>query len=122
MPIRNVRLTLWTGANFTGRRRRFRRRGVAVRNAVAINFNNVLTSFTLRGNTDFVTLVLFSGTNYQGNVRVFRGRTSVSNLANLGFNNVMSSFILVTRVLSDIEIAAIQLTRRAPAGVVEINT
>ncbi|WP_236841278.1 hypothetical protein [Brevibacillus formosus] len=43
-----LRVSLWTGRNFETRRIRFRRRGVAVRQCQALEFNDVLSSFRLR--------------------------------------------------------------------------
>jgi hypothetical protein len=120
---RDVRLALWSGANFTGRRILFRRGGVAVRDLGAFRFNNALTSFRLRNivQSNRVTLVLFSGTNFQGSIRVFRGSQNVANLGNLGFNNVTSSLVLVGRNLTNAEIAEIQRTGRPPRDILIIR-
>lgn len=61
MANSDIRLTLWSGTNFTNRRIRFRRGGVAVRDLGAFRFNNVLSSFRLRNvvESSQVTLVLF---------------------------------------------------------------
>lgn len=118
-----LRVSLWAGKNFEARRIRFRRRGVAVRQCQALEFNDVLSSFRLRaGNNGRVTLVLFSGTAYQGDFRVFRGNRDIANLGNFGFNNRTSSFIFVGRNLTTSQIREIQRTRTAPRNVVEIRT
>jgi hypothetical protein len=119
----DVRLALFSGINFTGRRIRFRRGGVAVRDLGAFRFNNILSSFRLINvvNRNEVTLVLFSLTNFQGRFRIFRGSQNVANLGNFGFNNVTSSFILVGRRLTDAEITQIQLTGIPPRDILVIS-
>jgi len=119
----DIRLTLWSGTNFTNRRIRFRRGGVAVRDLGAFRFNNVLSSFRLRNvvESSQVTLVLFSRINFQGSFRVFRGSQNVANLNNFNFNNVTSSLILVGRILTSSEISQIQSTGRAPRDVLVIR-
>ncbi|BFH66871.1 MAG: hypothetical protein E6230_02490 [Paenibacillus dendritiformis] len=123
MANRDVRLALFSGVNFTGRRIVFRRGGVAVRDLGAFRFNNVLSSFRLRNvvNTNEVTLVLFSRINFQGSFRVFRGSQNVANLGRFNFNNVTSSFILVGRRLTDAEINTIQRTGNPPRDIVIIR-
>lgn len=123
MANRDIRLTLWSGNNFTGRRIVFRRGGVAVRDLGAFRFNNVLSSFRLRNivQSSQVTLVLFSRINFQGSFRVFRGSQNVANLSNLNFNNVTSSFILVGRDLTNAQIAQIQSSGRPPQDVLVIR-
>ncbi|WP_314591069.1 hypothetical protein [Paenibacillus terrigena] len=123
MANRNVRLTLWSGINFTGRRIHFRRGGVAVRDLGAFRFNNVLSSFQLRNvvQRSQVTLVLFSGINFQGSFRVFRGSQNVANLRNFNFNNVTSSFILVGRNLTNAQISRIQRTGIPPLDILIIR-
>ncbi len=118
-----VRLTMFSGANFTGRRLTFRRGGVAVRNLGAFRFNNVLTSFRLR-NVLFpsaVTLVLFSRNNFQGSFRIFCGRTNVANLSRFNFNNVTSSFILVGTRLTELQVLEIQRTGILPCDMVVVT-
>lgn len=123
MANSDIRLTLWSGTNFTNRRIRFRRGGVAVRDLGAFQFNNVLSSFRLRNvvQSSQVTLVLFSRINFQGSFRVFRGSQNVANLNNFNFNNVTSSLILVDRILTSSEISQIQSTGRAPRDVLVIR-
>lgn len=123
MANSDIRLTLWSGINFTGRRIRFRRGGVAVRDLGAFRFNNALSSFRLRNvvQSSEVTLVLFSGTNFQGSFRVFRGSQNVANLGNLNFNNVTSSFILVGRNLTNAQINRIQSTGTPPRDILIIR-
>lgn len=123
MANSDVRLTLWSGNNFTARRIIFRRGGVAVRDLGAFRFNNVLSSFRLRNvvQSNEVTLVLFSRINFQGSFRVFRGSQSVANLSNFNFNNVTSSFILVGRNLTNTEISQIQSTGRPPQDILVIR-
>lgn len=118
-----LRVSLWAGKNFEARRIRFRRRGVAVRQCEALQFNNVLSSFTLRsGDNGRVTLVLFSRSEYQGSFRVYRGSQDVANLSRNDFNNRTSSFIFVGRNLTNDQIREIQRTRRAPRDIVEVRT
>ncbi|MNV51305.1 hypothetical protein D3C71_1433500 [compost metagenome] len=123
MGFSGVRLSLWSGINYTNRRIVFRRKGVAVRDLGAFRFNNVLSSFRLQNELvrSQVTLVLFSRINFQGSVRVFRGSQSVADLRRFNFNNVTSSFILVDRILTNQEIVLIQSTGRPPRGVVVIK-
>jgi len=120
---RDLRLALWSGINFTGRRILFRRGGVAVRDLRAFRFNDVLSSFRLRNvvQSAQVTLVLFSRINFQGSFRVFRGSQNVANLGNFNFNNVTSSFILVGRNLTNTEISLIQSTRIPPQDILVIR-
>jgi hypothetical protein len=123
MANSEVRLALWSGINFSGRRILFRRGGVAVRDLRAFRFNNILSSFRLRNvvQSSQVTLVLFSRINFQGSFRVFRGSQSVANLGNLNFNNVTSSFILIGRNLTNSEISQIQSTGRPPQDILVIR-
>jgi len=119
----DVRLALWSGINFTGRRILFRRGGVAVRDLGAFRFDNLLSSFRLRNTvqSNQVTLVLFSRINFQGSFRVFRGSQNVANLGIFNFNNVTSSFILVGRNLTNAEISQIQSTGRPPQDILIIR-
>ncbi|WP_082061568.1 hypothetical protein [Paenibacillus sp. E194] len=123
MANRDVRLALWSGTNFTGRRILFRRGGVAVRDLGAFRFDNVLSSFRLRNvvQRNEVTLVLFSRINFQGSFRVFRGSQNVANLGNFNFNNVTSSFVLVGRNLTNTEISRIQSTGVPPRDILIIR-
>lgn len=123
MANSDVRLALWSGNNFTGRRIQFRRGGVAVRDLGAFRFDNVLSSFRLRNvvQSSQVTLVLFSRINFQGSFRVFRGSQNVANLSNFNFNNVTSSFILVGRNLTNSEISRIQSTGTPPRDILIIR-
>ncbi|MDG0790498.1 hypothetical protein OMP38_06285 [Cohnella ginsengisoli] len=123
MANRNLRLALWSGTNFTGRRIVIRRGGVAVRELGAFQFDNVLSSFRLSNvvQSTQVTLVLFSQTNFHGSFRVFRGSQSVANLGSLNFDNVTSSFVLVGRRLTNEEIARIQRTGIPPRDVLIIR-
>lgn len=123
MANRTLRLALWSGTFFSGRRILFRRAGVAVRDLGAFRFNNVLSSFRLQslGPTPEATLVLFSRRNFQGSFRVFRGSQSVANLGNFNFNNVTTSFILVGRHLTDLEISRIRATGRPPHDILVIR-
>ncbi len=118
---RNVRLSLFSGLNFTGRRIIFRRGGVAVRDLRAFRFDNVLSSFRLQNvvNPSEVTLILFSLRNFRGDFRVFRGSQNIANLRN--FNNRTSSFILVGRVLTNAQINAIRNTGNPPQDILEIT-
>ena len=118
----NLRLALWSGVGFTGRRILFQRRGVAIRDLRAFRFNDQLSSFRVANLTTpaQVTLVLFRDINFQGPYRVFRGSRSVADLRTLGFNNQTSSLILVGRRLSDQEIRRIQ-ARASSLGVVVIS-
>jgi len=123
MANTDVRLTLWAGTNFTGRRIVFRRGGVAIRDLGAFRFNNLLSSFRLRNtvSSSEVTLILFARTNFRGSFRVYRGNRSVANLSANGFNNVTSSLILVGRVLTDAEIAAIRRNGTPPRDILVIR-
>lgn len=123
MANRDVRLALWSGINFTVRRILFRRGGIAVRDLGAFRFNNALSSFRLRNvvQRSQVTLVLFSGINFQGSFRVFRGSQNVANLGNFNFNNVTSSFILVGRNLTNSEISVIQRTGNPPRDIIVVR-
>lgn len=123
MANTDVRLTLWSGINFSGRRIRLRRGGVAVRDLGAFRFDNALSSFRLRNvvQSTQVTLVLFSRTNFQGSFHVFRGSQRVANLGNFNFNNVTSSLILVGRNLTNLEISQIQSTGRPPSDILTIR-
>ncbi|NHN29979.1 beta/gamma crystallin family protein [Paenibacillus agricola] len=119
----DVRLALFSGTNFTGRRILFRRGGVAIRDLGAFRFNNELTSFRLRNvvNGTEVTLLLFSRNNFQGSFRVYRGNRNVANLAQNGFNNVTSSLIVVGRILTDSEIRQIRSTGTPPRDILVIR-
>ncbi|MDF2815157.1 MAG: hypothetical protein K0Q81_1357 [Paenibacillus sp.] len=110
------RLTIWSDANFSGRRLVFRG-NLGVRNLVEFNFNDVLSSFSFIGNAN-ITLVLFSDANYQGNRRVFRGPIDVSFLNN--FNDVTSSFVMSRRRLSTQQINRIQNRGSAPNNFAEV--
>lgn len=117
-------LALWSGNNLSGRRILFRNGdGVAVRDLRAFRFNNLLSSFSLRnpGDPNDVTLVLFSGLNFQGSFRVFRGAQTIRNLSARSFNNVTSSFVLVDDRLSNAQINRIQRLRRVPDDIVVIR-
>ncbi|WNQ11449.1 hypothetical protein MJA45_28290 [Paenibacillus aurantius] len=118
------RLALWQGLNFTVRRILFSGEdGVAVRDLRAFRFDNVLSSFTLSNAEDprEVTLVLFSGINYKGNFRVFRGAQAVRDLRTRGFNDVTSSFVLVDEILTNAQIRRIQRTGVLPEDVITIS-
>jgi hypothetical protein len=123
MANRDIRLALWSGINFSGRRILFRRGGIAIRDLGAFRFDNVLSSFRIRNvvQPSEVTLVLFSRINYQGSFRVFRGSQSVANLSSFNFNNVTSSLILVGRNLTRSEISHIQSTGRPPRDILGIR-
>jgi hypothetical protein len=123
MANRDVRLALFSGFNFTGRRIVFRRGGVAVRDLGAFRFDNILSSFRLRNVVapNEVTLVLFSRTNFQGAFRVFRGTQNVPDLRAFNFNNVTSSFILVGRNLTNAQISQIQSTSTPPRDILVIR-
>ncbi|WP_339323827.1 hypothetical protein [Paenibacillus sp. FSL W8-0194] len=123
MANRDVRLALWSGINFSGRRIVLRRGGVAVRDLGAFRFDNVLSSFRLRNRVQpsQVTLVLFSQVNFRGAFRVFRGSQNVANLGTFNFDNVTSSLILVGRNLTNAEIAEIQRTGRPPQDILIVR-
>jgi len=120
---RDVRLALWSGTNFSGRRILLRRGGVAIRDLRAFRFNNLLSSFRLRNvvQSSEVTLVLFSGINFQGSFRVFRGSQNVANLSRVNFNNITSSLILVGRNLTNNQISQIQSAGRPPQDILLIR-
>ncbi|WJH36167.1 hypothetical protein N6H14_10015 [Paenibacillus sp. CC-CFT747] len=118
------RLALWSGNNLTGRRILYTGGdGVAVRDLRAFRFDNILSSFSLSNPDDSneVTLVLFSGLNYQGSFRVFRGAQTVRNLSTRSFNNVTSSFVLVDEILTNAQINRIRRLRRVPEDLVVIS-
>lgn len=124
MSIRNnLRLSLFAGANYTGRNIVFRNGGVAVKNLGALRFNNLLTSFKVNNTTlpQNVTLVLFSRNNFKGSFRIFTGRTNVANLSRFNFNNVTSSFILTDSRLTENQVLEIQRTSVIPCEVVVIT-
>ncbi|HEY2491898.1 MAG TPA: hypothetical protein VGI33_03085 [Paenibacillus sp.] len=123
MANSDLRLSLFSGLNFTGRRIIFRRGGIAVRDLGAFRFDNLLSSFRVRNvvNRAEVTLVLFSRINFQGSFRVFRGNTNVSDLRNESFDNVTSSFILVSRNLTNSQIREIQRSGNAPSDILFIR-
>jgi hypothetical protein len=110
-------LTLFADANFVGRFLRFRG-NLGVRSLSVFNFNDLLSSFRLSGNSAS-TLVLFQDDNYKGNRRVFRGPVNdVSFLSN--FNDLTSSFILSRNRLSNNDINRIQNQGVAPANFGEV--
>lgn len=120
MANRDVRLRLFENRDFGGRRIIFRRGAIAVRDARALRFNGMLSSFRLRNpnNSRAITLILFSRTDYRGDVRVYRGNTDVRNLGD--YDNRMSSFICVGRRLSDAEINRLINRRTPPNNILEI--
>lgn len=109
-------LTMWSDANFSGNRLRFRG-NLGVRNLVTFGFNDVLSSFEFLGN-DNSTLVLFEDINYQGSRKVFRGSQNVSFLSD--FNDTVSSFIISRRRLSNDDIKRIQRRSAAPDNFAEV--
>lgn len=109
-------LSLWSDANFSGRRLRFRG-NLGVRSLVIFNYNDVLSSFEVDG-TNQSTLVLFQDANYQGARRVFRGSIAIANLGD--FNDLTSSFVLSRNRLSEAQINRIQNRGRAPENFAEI--
>lgn len=121
MANRDVRLALFADRNFSGRRILFTRGGVAIRDARALQFNGQLSSFRLRNtsNSNDVTLLLFSRTNYRGTMRVFRGNTNVGDLGD--YDNRMSSLIVVGRRLSDRQIDDIRNNRTPPGNILHIR-
>lgn len=123
MANRDVRLVLWSDANFSGRRIVFRRGGVAIRDLRAFQYNDVLSSFRLTNlvQRSQVTLVLFRDINFQGPFRVFRGSQSVANLTNFNFNDQTSSLILVGRRLTNFQINRIRNTGVAPRDILIIR-
>lgn len=123
MANRDVRLVLWSDANFSGRRIVFRRGGVAIRDLRAFQYNDVLSSFRLTNlvQRSQVTLVLFRDINFQGPFRVFRGSQSVASLTNFNFNDQTSSLILVGRRLTNFQINRIRNTGVAPRDILIIR-
>lgn len=125
MPINNdnLRLSLFAGANYTGRNIVFRNGGVAVKNLGALRFNNLLTSFKVNNTMvpQNVTLVLFSRNNFKGSYRIYTGRTNVANLSTTNFNNVTSSFLLVGTRLTESQVLEIQRTGVLPCEVLVIT-
>ncbi|AOZ93701.1 peptidase inhibitor family I36 protein [Paenibacillus crassostreae] len=109
-------LTIWSDADFSGRRLRFRR-NLGVRSLDVFNFNDVLSSFRFEGRSSS-TLVLFEDINYQGNRRIFRGTIDVSFISN--FNDTTSSFIISRSRLSTSDINRIQRRGSAPNDFAEV--
>ncbi|WP_309122591.1 hypothetical protein [Paenibacillus sp.] len=120
MVNRDVRLDMFADVNFAGRRIRLRRGGVAIRDARALSFNGQLSSFRLRNvvNSNQVTLLLFSRTDFRGAMRVYRGNTNVADLAD--YNDRMSSLIVVGRRLTDAQIETIRSRRVPPLNILQI--
>ena len=110
------RLTMWSDADFSGNRLRFRG-NLGVRNLVTFGFNDVLSSFRFEGNRNS-TLVLFEDINYQGSRRVFRGPINENFLSD--FNDRASSFVMSRRRLSNDEIRRIQRRSMAPDNFAEV--
>ena len=110
------RLTLWSDANFSGNRLRFRG-NLGVRNLVPFGFNDVLSSFEFVGNAQS-TLVLFEDVNYQGARLVFRGPINEDFLSNA--NDLASSFVMSRRRLTNAEINRIQARGTAPINFAEV--
>ncbi|WP_424767685.1 hypothetical protein [Paenibacillus sp. sgz302251] len=123
MANSDVRLALWSGTNFSGRRILLRRGGAAIRDMGAFRFDNELSSFRLRNvvSSNEVTLVLFSLIHFRGTFRVFRGSQAVSNLSQNMFNNLTSSLILVGRNLTDSEINQIRETGTPPRDILVVR-
>ncbi len=121
MANRDVRLQLFADVGFAGRRIRLARGGVAIRDARALGFNGVLSSFRLRNVVDrnAVTLLLFSRTNFRGTMRAYRGNTTVANLGD--YDNRMSSLIVVGRRLTDAQIDDIRNNRVPPQNILQIE-
>lgn len=122
MANSDVRLALFQDNNFSGRRILFRRGGIAVRDAAAFGFNDQLSSFRLRNlaNGRDVTLILYSDNNFRGTRRVYRGNTSISSLN--GFNDQMSSFIVVGRRLTDAQVNAIRGSSTVPSDILFVRS
>lgn len=110
------RLTLWSDANYSGDRLRFRG-NLGVRNLVTFGFNDVLSSFEFAGNSQS-TLVLFEDINYQGKRKVYRGSINKSFLQD--FNDTASSFIMSKKRLSNDDIKRIQRRAAAPGDFAEV--
>jgi hypothetical protein len=110
------RLSLWSDANFRGRRLRFRG-NLGVRSLVVFNYNDVLSSFRFEGNNNS-TLVLWRDINYQGPRRVFRGATEIALLSN--FNDEASSFVMSRGRLSNAAINRIENRGSAPNNFAEV--
>ena len=92
-----------------------------MRDVSVFNFNDQLSSFRLRNtrNGRDVTLILFADVNYSGDFRVYRGNQNVASLN--GFNDKMSSFILVGRRLTDAQINRIRNRRTPPTDILRIR-
>ncbi len=122
---RGLRLELFQDRDFLGRRILFSRGEIAVRTAAAFQFNDVLTSFRVENSLSNrqVTFVIFEHRDYQGRFHIFRGSQEVQTLLDspYNFNDLMSSFILVARRLTNNQVLMIQQNRRAPSGILEIN-
>ncbi|MET3292761.1 hypothetical protein EDM56_18370 [Brevibacillus fluminis] len=119
----SLRLSLYSQKNYKGRRIRFKRGGVAIRDMHAFDFNNRLSSFRVSNlrEPDNVTLVLFSAANFKGKVRVFRGSQNIPRLSRFGFDNITTSLILVCGRMSDETISQICRTGQIPKNILVIS-
>lgn len=119
----NLRLDLFSDINFNGFRLTFDGGEVAIRDMRLLNYNDILSSFSIRNSADEdnVSLVLFADINYQGNFQVFRGTRNVANLVNRGFNDLASSLVFVARRISNSRVRQIQREAQPPGGVLEIR-
>jgi hypothetical protein len=105
----NPVLDVSTGVNFTGTTKRYRG-NLGIRNLTSVNLNNNIQSLRLTtpaGTTG--TVVLFDGSAYSGSfVKFSPSSTGIADLADFNFDNLASSLIVTSLVLSDADIAVIQ--------------
>lgn len=105
----NPTLAVFTGVNFTGTSRRYRG-NLGVRNLTSVGLNDTLQSLRLTtpaGTTG--TVVLFEDAAYQGNFVTFSpSAAGIADLADFNFDNIASSLVVSSLVLSAADIALIQ--------------
>lgn len=118
-----LRLELFSDVDFKGSRLIFDSGEVAIRDMRLFNYNDVLSSFSIRNSVDRnnVSLVLFEHINYQGRFQIFRGSRSIANLVDRGFNDLTSSLVFVARRISNSRVRQIQKEAEPPGGVLEIR-
>lgn len=119
-----LRLDLFSDINFNGFRLTFDGGEVAIRDMRLLNYNDILSSFSIRNSSerDNVSLVLFADINYQGSFQVFRGTRNIANLVERGFNDLTSSLVFVARRISNSRVRRIQREAQPPGGVLEIRS
>lgn len=114
-------VTLWAFRNFKGQPKTFIN-NIAISNVHFFQFKFVVIppifpiySLKLNGDDD-TTLILFSGTNYQGKRVILRGQQDIPDLG--AFET--GSFILSNRVITSKQADQIQARRRPPSDFSEL--